>query len=85
MAMKHIVASIAEKVLYALFTFYDGTNCPTELTFQAHFGGTSLHYVFGIFCWRCVAVSLIREIDYLVIRVGVYFLWQTRRLWSCTA
>lgn len=80
--MEHVIASVAEEILHTLLTFDNRTNCSTKLTFQAHFGGTSLHDVLYNF-QRCrVAVLFAGEVNHFVIRVGVDLLRQSWRLWS---
>lgn len=77
MTMEHVVASVTEQILHALFALDDRANRSAQLTLEAHFGGISLHDVFRRILRRHgVAVLLGREVNYFVIRVRVDFSWK---------
>lgn len=49
MTMEHVIACVTEQIFNALLAFYDRTDRSAQFTFQAHFGGISLHDVFDRF------------------------------------
>lgn len=80
MTMEHVITSIAEEIFHALFALNHGPDSSTELALQPNLSGVLLHNIFRDFRGRCVAVSLVGEVNYFVI--GVEFVGQRRCRWS---